>query len=412
MSDAVSAPPVEALCEEARYDELIESLRSAVEADPRVLTDPAVQRWVRRRWRNLFVTAAARDPKALRQATGGLRILPRILSAKDPRERVAQRFLHDAEPEDWADDLPAAPAPPLTRTTVVFGPGLLNGMIPVRALSEAFTDLGKRYRWPILRVDAHPLRGGAANVADYVALLEDGRGRGPGGHKVTVEPPEEVLFLVYSKGASDLVQFLVDRPDLAPRIRGVFSWAGSFGGSWVADEALEQFGDIPLPDVGQALPPAAVGVMRQFSPLLSINPEGLDRLGETDVMGAARDLSTGERDRFFAEHAEALDALDLPFFTLAGATDSANVPTIQAEAFLKLRARDPINDMQLTKPQTHLDIPMATPLGTVNAHHWDIAFESFPGMARALSPNLRNPFPGKRAVEALVRLAIELGIAR
>ena len=33
-------------------------------------------------------------------------------------------------------------------------------------------------------------------------------------------------------------------------------------------------------------------------------------------------------------------------------------------------------------------------------------------MARALSPNLSNPFPGKRAVEALVRLAIELGIAR
>lgn len=412
MSDETAVPTIAELLAEGRFEELIAALRQAVKADRRALAEPAAKRWVARRWRNLFVTAAARDPKALRMATGGRRPLLRILDAGDPRERVARRFLHDAQPEDWADDLPEAPAPPLERTTVVFGPGLLNGMLPVRALAKAFVDLERRHGWTFLRVDAHPVRGCAANVADYVALLEQGRGRGPGGHKVQVEPPEEVLFLVYSKGASDLAQLLVDRPDLAPRIRAVFSWAGSFGGSWVADDAMAQVADVELPDVAHRLPPAAVGVLRQFAPLVALDPEALERIEETDVMAAMRDLSTSRNREFLARHAAEIDALDIPFFTLAGCTDLKHVPTIQAEAYLTLAAHDEVNDMQLTRAQTDLGIPMSIPLGTVSAHHWDIAFESFPAMARALTPNLRNPFPGGPAVEALVRLAIELGLAR
>lgn len=50
---------------------------------------------------------------------------------------------------------------------MMFCPGLLNGMIPLRAFQTAFPRIENELDVRIRRVDAHPLRSAADNVADY-----------------------------------------------------------------------------------------------------------------------------------------------------------------------------------------------------------------------------------------------------
>ena len=97
---------------------------------------------------------------------------------------------------------------------------------------------------PLVRVTPHPLRGSAGNVADLLAGFERGEGEradlSPTGAAAEPPPPppERVVVLAYSKGMSDLLEFLVAHPEWQERVVCIFSWAGVIGGSPLGDQAL------------------------------------------------------------------------------------------------------------------------------------------------------------------------------
>ena len=397
------------------HEALVDGLREAVAADRRAFADPWVKGWCGRRWRNLFVTEAARDEAAVAAASQRVGIPGTGLSVRTgrdrrpERQRIAERFLH-GPPEEWREELPPPPAGEPDATLVIC-PGLVNSMLPWRAFQAALPKLAAERGWPVLCADAHPVRSCAANVEDLAAAIERGEGLDHGCARIApeaAEPPGDVVLLGYSKGSPDALTALVDRPGLAERVRALYGWGGAFGGSFLADDIYDAIkdADIPLGRIGDTL----AAVLKAVCPL--VNLEGLsERLDEYDVKGAIRDLTTTERERFLAEHAEELDALNLPIFTITAATTALEVPTLQAQGYLEIRKRDPQNDMQLTQAQARLEIPMATHLAVLRAHHWDISYDPFPLHTRMGSANLDHRFPREAALVAIVQLTAELGLA-
>jgi hypothetical protein len=153
---------------------------------------------------------------------------------------------------------------------------------------------------------------------------------------------------------------------------------------------------------------AIVAVFRALAPM--VDPEGLRRLNEFEVIEAVRDLTTEAREQFLAQHSDELDALNVPFFHLIAVTAPLEVPLFQLQGFVTIALRDRENDMQLSKGQSRLEIPMATDLGYVHGHHWDVAIPPFP-VPVPFGPNLEHQFPREAAVVATVQLLAELGLA-
>ena len=64
--------------------------------------------------------------------------------------------------------------------------------------------------------------------------------------------------------------------------------------------------------------------------------------------------------------------------------------------------------MQVTSANASLPMPMATDLGVLRGHHWDLAYPSF--RKRRWLNNTYHPFPKEAALAAIVILAAELGL--
>lgn len=405
---------IEGLRADGRYEELIDGLREVVRADRRTLTDPAVKDWCGVRWRNLFISSAAADEVAVSKASSRLALPGTDLSVKTgrdkrpDRQRVAERFLRDPG-EEWGLDLPD-PRPGGGEATFVICPGLINSMLPWRAFQAALPRLEEDLGVRVICADAHPMRSCAANVEDLVAAIEDGRGLDANCRPIPAdeaEPPGDVYLIGYSKGSADALTLMVERPDLAPKIRGLYTWAGAVGGSFLADDMYERIKDLEFP--AGRLGEGIKTVMKTLFPL--INLDGVtERLDEYDVKGAVRDLTTTERGRFMAEHGEQIDSLGIPIFSITGATTALEVPIFQVQGYMAIAKTDPDNDMQVTQEQARYDLPMGTHLATLNAHHWDMSYDPFPMQNRMGSPNLDHPFPRYSALVAIHQLSSELGL--
>ena len=83
--------------EEAQdYPAVIAGVRALLSADPHAVKDPWVKGWIARRWRNLFLQEAIKDPKAVDYASKPLLLsglpLPGLLKKSNPRQAIAERF--------------------------------------------------------------------------------------------------------------------------------------------------------------------------------------------------------------------------------------------------------------------------------------------------------------------------------
>lgn len=401
---------------EGSYDELIAGLAERIAADRRTFTDPWVKDWCGRRWRNLFITNAAADPDAVSTASKRLELPGTDLSIPSPasdersdREKVADRFLVGAD-DEWRVEMPAPPEDPLERTTLVFCPGLIGTMLPLRAFERVFPALAGERGWRILNADTHPVRGCEANVEDLLAALERGEGLDPDLERIGPgegEAPEEAFLLSYSKGAPDALALLVQRPELADRVRALICWGGAIGGSYLADNVYEQVKDLRMPEgaVGETIK----AILKVVFPIVRME-KFTERLEEYDVAGAVGDLTTGVRDRFMTDHGEEIDALDVPIFNVTAATRAMEVPFFQVQGYLEIAKDDPQNDMQVTQDQARVRLPMATDLAVLHAHHWDISYDPFPVHTRLGSPNLDHRFPRKAAITTHFQFLAELGL--
>lgn len=109
------------------------------------------------------------------------------------------------------------------------------------AFAECFPDMGKPYQDAAVRleklgyrIDSIIVSGrssssyNAAMIANMVNGLE---------HRVT----ERLILLGYSKGATDILHFLVDYPEIAKKVTAVLSVAGVINGTPVADKIADTY---------------------------------------------------------------------------------------------------------------------------------------------------------------------------
>ncbi len=380
---------------------LIALIRDCARENRRVFAQPAVKAWCGRRWRHLFLREAIEDPVALEAAT--------VRGDRRPhRQRIAERYLFEDQ-DAWNDEQPDPVESIIRRTTLLVCPGLLNGLLPVREFRDDLPEVAWRYRMPVLRSASHPARTCEANVADIMAALNEGIGTDAAARPIPVEQrcaPGDVMILAYSKGAPDTLTALVKHPEIAARVRCVFTWAGAIGGSQVADDVARKFKasrwNKNAVDLSLKLKGFAHAVM-------SDGTEARHRIEEFDTAGAVRDLTTPVRGEFLDRNAKALDALDIPMFTLRGVTQLSEVPVSQRSGCQLLSGIEPQHDMQVAGSCSKLPLPMATELAVLHGHHWDLAYPPF--RKRKWLNNTYHPFPKTAAVTAMVQLAAELGLA-
>ena len=79
--------------EEAQdYPAVIAGVRELLAQDPKAVKDPWVKGWIARRWRDLFLQEAVKDPKAVDYASKPLLLsglpLPAILKKSNPRQAI------------------------------------------------------------------------------------------------------------------------------------------------------------------------------------------------------------------------------------------------------------------------------------------------------------------------------------
>ena len=265
------------------------------------------------------------------------------------------------------DDEPAGPAlqapPPSTRLQVLIVTG---------AFSECFGDNALPFGTAIgpLRANGHRIDtivvGGRSGTAHNAREIADYLEEWP------VPPGTPLVLIGYSKGTSDILQFLVDFPEQAERVDAVVSVAGSVGGS-------------PLADTYDGL----------YEYLFSHLPSGHCPPGDGDVVHSLR---TDVRDQWLRENPlpQGVDYYSIAAFTTEDRVARALMPSWKA--LLKYSRR---NDGQLLA--TDALIPGSTLLGYVNTDHWAVALD-----IESESPLLAHrdedaPFPHLALMDAILR---------
>jgi hypothetical protein len=400
--DATAYPELAAL--EARGDvaELIREVREAVVADPAgALGDPVVQAWLARRWTALVVQRAALDEHAVATARGRAH-------GVEPLEAVARRFVARAPSDAPWREQPACERRAISAVTVVLCPGLLGALMPMTAFATTAPLLEREFGVRVIVADSHPAATCAANAGDILRAVARGEGFAVDGTELRpgAITPGDVVLVGYSKGTPDALTMIAEHPEVAGRVRAVVSWAGAAGGSYLADTAAPLLADL---DVDQFLTGAGGRVLRRFVPATELN-RITRREDEFDVPGAIGDLRTGVRRRFLDEHRALLDDLGVPFLSVAGSVRLRDVPYFQALAVLQIARHERVNDMQVTESHARVPVAASAHLGTLRAHHWDMAYDAFPEPLTMHSRRLSHPLPRTAALGATLALLAEVGL--
>jgi hypothetical protein len=383
---------------------LIARLREMIADDPHFISDVYVKEWCGRRWRNFFITEALQDERAMNAATD-----QNVLHSehRPKRKRVAERFFHEGRKHEWRIDMPPPQHGQLEHTTFVFVPGLLNGLLPVRAFQTPMPQMAERFNIPVIRCDVHPLRGCEGNVEDIERAIERGEGLAADGSPVS-DPGlirEKLVMMGYSKGLPDARTYLVKHPEMKDRVRAVIGLAGANGGSFMADSIYDIMRRVPTGGSQEPL----LKILTTFYRYVDV-PNPYNRMDEMDILGAMQDLTTQERDEFNREYRITFEEYGIPFFHLTGVTKLKEVPLFQLKDAAELDLHDMDNDMQLTQEQAMTHLVLSTRLAALHTHHWDIAYDPFPKVMQMASPNLDHPFPKLATLMATVHLMAELGL--
>lgn len=159
-----------------------------------------------------------------------------------------------------------------------------------------------------------------------------------------VRPDVPLVLIGYSKGTSDILQFLVDFPDLAKQVSAVVSVAGSVGGSPLAEtyDGLYEF-------------------------LFSHLPSGDCPPGDGDVVHSLR---RDVRHQWLKDN-------ELPsqvqFYSIAAFATRERVARALVPSWETLLKHDRHNDGQLLVQDAL--IPGSTLLGYLDADHWAVALD-------------------------------------
>lgn len=400
--------------EDRNYNDAITQVREALAEDPAAtMAQPIVREWIGRRFRHIFLDVAQADPTAVKHSSH--RFPLSLADRRDDRQKIAQRMFRMIEPAEIHAEMPPAQPVGFDNTTLVLCPGLLTGYMPGLALQQELPQMVERFGAKILSADSHPGRSCRDNAADISAALEQGVGNAPDKdatlRTVQDDPPipGEVVLMGYSKGGPDISAFLIERPDLAGRVRAIISWAGAHGGSYLADDVYKEIEFVPDDQLLDKLIADTGGLAHRFLPLMPVKPAPR-RLDEYDLKSAFLSLTTEHRAQFNAANADTLNALGIPTIYFTGSTSASEVTYFNLQSELEMAEYDPLNDMQLTQAQATPPTANAVHAAMFHATHWDMSYDPWPWYETAGSRELKEPFTRYAAMSAILLLLSELGL--
>ena len=190
-------------------------------------------------------------------------------------------------------------------------------------------------------------------------------------------PPEQagkpLILLGYSKGAPDILQAVVDYPELAEKVVAVIAAAGAVGGSALANGAEQSQANI------------------------------LTKIPKSDCSegdgGAVHDMRPATRQNWLAENSL---PKHISYYSVATFPDPEHISSVLKSSYKKLGKVDARNDSQLVFYDQL--IPTSTLVAYVNADHWALAVpiartHSF--VASAFTT--KNEYPREALLEAILR---------
>jgi hypothetical protein len=269
-------------------------------------------------------------------------------------------YLHRLADEPAPDASSALALIPLQSIRFVVVPGFLSDAAPadMRTLGPSIDALARKgYRIEYLQVSG----GGGAdyNGAQIAAHFRQ-----------RAFPDDEKLVVIgHSKGAMDVLHFLVGYPQLARQVDAMVAYVGAINGSPLAEVYPELLVDMAIAMRGS---------------------DGGDRAGY-------RSLTPSVQMTWLAGHA--LPA-HVRYFSLAAFTARANVSSGLVHAYDRLAEINPRNDGQLIFYDQI--IPGSTLLGYANGDHWAVAmpFAEEAGGYAFLAD--KNDFPRDTLFEAVL----------
>lgn len=186
-----------------------------------------------------------------------------------------------------------------------------------------------------------------------------------------------LVLVGYSKGAPDVLEAIVNHPEIRPRVAAVVSIAGAVGGSALANDAQQYQADL----------------MRHF-------PKSTCDSG--DGTGVAS-LRTDVRRNWLARNPL---PPDVPMYSVVTLPQPERISSILSRSASKLSMIDGHNDSQLTFYDQV--IPGSSLVGYLNADHWAIAVP----IARAHGTIgslfvTQNAYPREAMMEAVLRFVEE-----
>jgi hypothetical protein len=194
-------------------------------------------------------------------------------------------------------------------------------------------------------------------------------------------PPEladrEIVLVGYSKGTPDILEAIVNYPELRPRIAAIVSMAGAVGGSPLANTAKQQ----------------DLNIMRYFP--------GAD-CSEGDG-GALDSLRPSTRRAWLAQNPL---PSEIPYYSVVTYPHPERISSVLDTTYRTLSKVDARNDSQVIYYDQM--IPNSTLIGFINADHWAVAVpvaraHSFIGKTFVD----KNDYPREALYEALLRFVEE-----
>ena len=199
----------------------------------------------------------------------------------------------------------------------------------------------------------------AAEIADFIAGWP-------------VDPNKPIVLFGYSKGTIDILQFIVDYPELAARVSAFVSVAGSVGGSPLAD----RYGSL-------------------YDLLFSHLPSSQCEQGDGDVVDSLRTEVRAQwlNDNTLPEH--------IRYYSLAAFTTRERMARALVPAWEVLLDDSRRNDGQLLP--IHALLPQSTLLAYLDADHWAVAMELEEEHGIIADRQDPAPFPHRALLSAMLR---------
>ena len=196
--------------------------------------------------------------------------------------------------------------------------------------------------------------------------------------EVPIEPgPPRLVLLGYSKGAPDILEALVDYPEIRTRVAAVVSLAGAVGGSPLANDATQSQADL----------------LRHF-------PGSACDSGDR---GAVESLRPAVRRAWLAAHP--LPA-GIRYYSLATFPQPERISSVLKSSYRKLARIDPRNDSQVIFYDQV--IPGSDLIAYVNADHWALVVPVARSHTAIGSMFVtQNAYPREALLEAVLRFVEE-----